>query len=153
VVQPPKGYERGGLRDYTSVTPLNHLVDAVPPESETAREFRKICERITHGKAAPEDWQTAHDWLVLWRDNDAKLQPALAKSDITAELASVSLSLRQVAEIGLKALDSLHSQQGMSTDAQKQSLDALASAEKPQAVLLLMVAPSVELLVKSVKAQ
>jgi hexosaminidase len=128
VVEPPKGYDRGGMRQYTTDSPLNRLVDAVPPESEAGRVFRGICQRIAAGKATPEDWQMAHEWLVLWRDNDAKLEPSLGRSLLTAELVPVSQSLKQTAEIGLAAL---------------------AEAEKPQAVLLQMVAPAVELLVKA----
>jgi hexosaminidase len=95
--------------------------------------------------------QRAHDWLVLWRDNDARLQPMLAKSEITAELAPVSASLRQVAEIGLRTLDVLSRHEVLTADEQRHSLEAVKAAEKPQAVLLLMVAPSVELLLKSAK--
>jgi hexosaminidase len=42
VVEPPKQYVRGELRSYDSFTPLNHLVDAVPPESNTARQFHDL---------------------------------------------------------------------------------------------------------------
>jgi hexosaminidase len=153
VVQPPRGYARGEMREYTSLTPLNHLVDAVPPESETGHVFGEIAKRIAAGKGTDQDWQTAHDWLVLWRDNDAKLQPQLVQSDITAELAPVSSSLHQVAEIGLAALDSLREGKPISADTQRANLEQLAIAEKPQAVLLLMVAQPVELLVRATKAQ
>ena len=102
VVAPPKGYEREDLQHHTSLSPLNHLIDAIPPESDTARAFTNLCKRLTTGSATPQDWQQAHDWLVLWRDNDAKLQPTLSKSEITAELAPASTTLREVAEIGLK---------------------------------------------------
>lgn len=153
VVEPPKGYAREDIHTYGTESPLNRLVDAVPPESETARAFHKICERIAAGQATPEDWQTAHGWLTLWRDNDAKLKPSLAKSDLTAELVPVSQSLKETAEIGLAALDSLRGGKAISVGAQKQLLAALAEAEKPQAVLLQMVAPAVELLVKAEKAQ
>jgi hexosaminidase len=153
VVEPPKEYAREELREYTSATPLNHLVDAVSPESETARRFREICTRIVAGNASPDDWQMAHDWLVLWRDNDARLQPMLTKSDVTTELAPLSQSLDQVAEIGLQTLDALQAGHAVGADAQNQDLAALAEAEKPQAVLLIMVAPSVELLVKAEKVQ
>jgi hexosaminidase len=153
VVEPPKGYDREGIRHYTTESPLNRLVDAVPPESETGRVFRGICVRIVAGKATPEDWQTAHDWLVLWRDNDAKLQPALGKSELTVELEPVSQSLKRTAEIGLAVLDSLHNGHAVGAAQQKEYLAALAEAEKPQAVLLQKAAPAVELLVKAMKAQ
>jgi hexosaminidase len=153
VVEPPKGYKRGGLRDYTSLTPLNRLVDAVPPQSETAREFTEICKRITSGKASPEDWQHAPDWLVLWRDNDAKLQPSLDNSELTAELIPLSHTLNQSAEIGLRALDALRNNAALPAQTHQQDLDTLKAAEKPQAVLLLMVVPAIESLVQASKVQ
>jgi hexosaminidase len=53
----------------------------------------------------------------------------------------------------LQTLEALHTGKAISADVQRQNLATLAAAEKPQAVLLLMVAPSVELLVKSGKIQ
>ena len=106
-MQPPVGYQREELKEYDWHSPLNHLVDAVPPESETARKFKDQVNAIVAGNASPEQFQKAKEWLTLWRDNDAKLEPSLKKSDITAELAPLSQSLSQVAAIGLRALDDL----------------------------------------------
>src|SRR5206468_1315582 len=41
VLEPVKDYTRGETTSYTAITttPLNHLVDAVPPESDVARRF------------------------------------------------------------------------------------------------------------------
>jgi hexosaminidase len=153
VVQPPRMYERQELRSYSDFTPLNHLDDAVPPESDTAREFNAIAKRIALGKASPRDWQQAQGWLTLWRDNDAKLQPLLARSYLTQELAPLSRNLSQVAEIGLQALNDLHENRLVSTEARQRNIDFLKASEKPQAVLLLMVAPSVELLVQANRTQ
>jgi hexosaminidase len=72
-VQPPEGYKREELKEYGTQIPLNRLVDAVPPESETAREFAGLVKLIVQEKASADQWQRARDWLVLWRDNDAKL--------------------------------------------------------------------------------
>jgi hexosaminidase len=149
VVQPPEGYERGQLKDYRSFTPLNRLVDAVPPESETARRFNNLAKLIAQGKASPDQWEEARDWLALWRDNDAKLQPLLGPSDLTAELIPLSHSLSQVATLGLQALDDLNDHRVVDGDSLQKKLDLLKAAAKPQAVLLDMVAPSVELLVQA----
>ena len=151
VVQPPKGYERQRLRDFGDFTPMNRMDDAVPPESETARLFDGIARRIAEGKATPEDWQQAQQWLVLWRDNDARLQPLLARSSLTQDLAPVSRNLSQVAVIGLQALDDLKQNRLVNADVRSQNIDFLDAAAKPQAVLLLMVAPSVETLVKATR--
>jgi hexosaminidase len=151
VVQPPKLYERQQLRTFTDFTPLNHLDDAVPPESDTAREFNEIAKRISSGLATPEEWQRARAWLVLWRDNDAELQPLLARSFLTEELAPVSRSLSQIAEIGLRALDDLHENRTVNREERQRMIEFLKLSAKPQAVLLLMVAPSVELLVEATR--
>jgi hexosaminidase len=151
VVQPPKGYERQRLRNFGDFTPLNRLDDAVPPESETARVFDVIARRIAEGKATPEDWQQAQQWLILWRDNDARLQPLLARSFLTEDLAPVSRNLSQVAVIGLDALDNLKHNRLVNADMRNRNIDFLNHAAKPQAVLLLMVAPSVEVLVKATR--
>lgn len=151
VVQPPKGYERQQLRNFADFTPLNRLDDAVPPESETARVFDGIVRRIAGGKATAEDWQQAQYWLVLWRDNDARLQPLLARSLLTQDLAPVSRNLSEVAIIGLQALDDLQHNRPVSADVRNRNIDLLNAAAKPQAVLLLMVAPSVDTLVKATR--
>ena len=153
VVQPPKGYERESLRKYNAFTPLNHLVDAVAPESETARQFNELAKQIAAGQATPEQWQQAREWLTLWRDNDAKLQPTLTKSDLTVELVPVSHSLAQAATMGLQALDALQNHRVVSADLQQQNLAWLKTAAKPQAVVVDMVVPSVELLVQAAKTQ
>jgi hexosaminidase len=153
VVQPPRLYQRQELRTFTDFTPLNRLDDAVPPESETAREFNNIAKQISSGKASPEEWRQAREWLVLWRDNDAKLQPLLKRSFLTQDLASVSRNLSQVAEIGLQALDDLQKKHAVSADARQRNIEFLQLSAKPQAVLLLMVAPSVELLVQATRTE
>ena len=153
VVQPPEGYARGELKEYHTFTPLNRLVDAVPPESETARKFSDLAKLIAAGKASPAQWQEARKWLVLWRDNDARLQPLLERSEITAELAPLSRSLSQVAAMGLQALDEIENHHVAEAAALQKNLQLLEAAKKPQAVLLDMVAPSVELLVRATSNQ
>ena len=151
VVQPPKGYQRQDLRNFGDFTPLNHMDDAVSPESDTARVFEGIARRVADGQATPEDWQQAQQWLILWRDNDATLQPLLARSFLMQDLAPVSRNLSQVATIGLQALDDLKQNRLVDAGTRNRNIDILDAAAKPQAVLLLMVAPSVEILVKATR--
>ena len=148
-MQPPEGYTRGGLKAYESSTPLNRLVDAVSPESETARQFSELVKVIIAGKASAGQWQQARDWLKLWRDNDAKLQPTLNNSELTAELVPVSHTLSQVATMGLQALDDLQNHRAIAEAKVQDEIQVLKGAEKPEAVLLDMVVPSVRLLVQA----
>lgn len=149
VVEPPKEYERESLREYDSFTPLNRLVDIVPSESEQAREFTLLATRIAAGKGSAEDLATARQWLTEWRDNDAALQPLLAHSSLSLELAPMSLNLSRTASIGLEALASLQSGQAVQTATQAQQLAELKKQAAPQAVLIDAIVPGVELLVRA----
>ena len=153
VVQPPVGYQREELKQYDWHSPLNHLVDAVPPESETARKFKNLVSAIVAGNAAPEQFQKAKEWLTLWRDNDVKLEPSLKKSDITAELAPLSQSLSQVAAIGLRALDDLQNRHAPDAVTTQNDTLVLKAAEKPQAVLRDMAVAPVEMLMQAAGGQ
>ena len=148
-VQPPLGYDREELMPYTKTTPLNHLVDAVPPESETARTFATQVNRIVAGKAHRPDLLAVRAQLTLWRDNDIKLQHTLASSGITAELAPVSHDLSIVAVLGLEAIDNLEHHTAPSAGIAAASLTFLKQAEKPQASLRDMAVAPVEQLVKA----
>ena len=147
VVEPPKEYDREGLRDYTLYTPLNRMVDAVPAESDTARAFNDLATRIASGQASPADFKEARHWLTLWRDNDTKLQPQLSQSELTAELAPVSHSLSEAATTGLLALDAIEKHQAVGTEQQQAWFASLKTLEAPQAVLLDKIIPGVMALV------
>lgn len=153
VVQPPMGYQRESLKEYDWHSPLNHLVDAVQPESNTAREFNNVVSAIVAGNATAEEWQKAKNWLTLWRDNDAKLHPALKDSEITAELIPLSQSLSQVSAIGLRALDDLQNHRVADGAITQGDAQTLKTAEKPQAVLRNMIVAPVEKLVQAAAAQ
>ncbi|WP_213804180.1 family 20 glycosylhydrolase [Granulicella sp. dw_53] len=153
VVQPPRDYAREGLNSYDVFSPLNRLVDTVPPESDTAREFNEIAKRIANGRATPGDWQKARQWLTLWRDNDAALRPSLANSALTDELVPLSHNLSQIATIGLLALDTLENTVPVSTEKKREQLSALKELEKPVAVLVNMIVPGVATLVQAIKTQ
>jgi hexosaminidase len=153
VVQPPEGYTREELKEYNTLTPLNRLVDAVPPESKTARKFGYLVKLIIAGHASPQQWQEARNWLVLWRDNDAKLHPLLENSELTEELIPLSRDLSQVAVIGLQVLDDLQLHHRFDAATLQKQIQLLDAAAKPQAVLLDKVVPSVQLLVQAAELQ
>jgi hexosaminidase len=149
VMQPPRHYAREELRDYDAFTPLNHMVDAIPPESNTARQFSEMVDRIIAGKATTEDWDQAQEWLVLWRDNDVQLQPLLPRSDLTKELAPVSTNLHFVSQAGLDAIGYLREHHHAPPTWKARQIAYLKKSEKPQAILLNMVAPAVLKLVQA----
>jgi hexosaminidase len=149
VVQPPPDYTRETLGHWDAFTPLNKLVDAVPPESEMARQFRGMVDRIVAGNASSEEWEQAQEWLVLWRDNDTALQAMLPKSDLTKELAPLSSNLHQVAQTGLDAIGYLRDHHSAPGDWKAKQVEFLKTAEKPSATLLNMIVPPVQKLVEA----
>ena len=151
VVEPPKEYAREDLKPYTAYSPFNLLVDAVSPESDQARIFRELAAHIADGSATPADHKQAREWLMLWRDNDAVLQPTLAGSALTAELVPVSHGLRESSAIGLAALDAIEKNAPLSASEQEAELTTLKNLEAPQAVLLNATVPGVEALVRAAK--
>ncbi len=136
----------GGIQ--TSDIPLDRMVDAVAPESEMARRFSGNVDQFAASKfqdVAAEARIRAQ--LVLWRDNDAELQPLLQNSFLLKQLTPVSQNLTRLAATGLAALDFIDKGRP-ATDAWHGDQTALIQqAEKPTADLILAVAPAVQKLV------
>ena len=151
VMEPPQGFPREGERDYDIYTSLNHLSDVISAESDRGREFRKLAERIAGGSASPVDWQQAREWLMLWRDNDAVLQPILTQFALTSELVPVSHNLKEASLIGLAALDALQGHSRVSAAKQSEDLLSLKAFGASKAELRNTMVPGVETLVKATK--
>ncbi len=147
VVEPPKEYTRESLAAYTSDTPLNRMVDAVPPESDQARIFRDLAGRIAAGTASPAEQLQARQWLTEWRDNDARLQPLLPASSLTLELIPVSQHLRDAATLGLAALDAIEMHRPLSHAELQKQQSTLTTLAAPEAVLIDQIIPGVQALV------
>ena len=146
VVEPVKGYKREATDKYMQQTPLNRLVDAVPPESDLAREFIALAARAKGDRAVRPQLRR---WLAEWRDNDAQLRPMLGQSFLLRELIPVSQSLAGLAGAGLDALAAMESGRRLPARAQARQLAAIDDAAKPRAELLLVIAPGVRALVEA----
>jgi hexosaminidase len=140
VVTPATFGQRIRLHKYTQQTPLNRLVDAAPPESETARHFASLV-------VDQRDRAQMRIWLTRWRDNDAQLKPLLEKSELLREDIPVSENLNRLAVIGLQALEYLDRGERPSDTWLAQQRAVLEKLKKPQAELRLAIAPSIERLV------
>ena len=147
VLEPVKEYGREEGRDYDSFTPLNRLVDAIPPESDTARQFAGIVDSWISHSSSTGDLDAMKKWLTLWQNNDEELEPILQSNSLLKELIPVSKSLQTVATAGLQALDYLNHGGRAPAIWREQQLAMLKLAEKPQAELINMIAPAVERLV------
>ncbi len=142
IVEPVKEYARGEMRDYTSLTPYNRLVDAVHPESDRAREFSQLVD----------NWQKNKDeilhQLTAWQDGMNQLLPAMQKSALMEEDIPLAQDVQNLATTGLEALNYLQSGKPAPADwvtNQKALLDRTA---KPRAELLISIVPPIRKLVE-----
>ena len=155
VVEPVKGYAREEAAEkahvaQTSADPLNRLVDAVPPESAAAREFAELVDAYisSHFTAAAAEAQLRAEFN-LWQKNDALLEPLLENSFLLREDIPLSQNLAALGSAGVQALDYIDHTETAPAAWKQQQLTAVAEAEKPQADLLLTVAPAVQKLVEA----
>jgi len=159
IVESLKQLARGRARTYTSLTPMNRLTDAVPPESDLARDFNRRVDQALQSPASLH----AHAGglrrlLELWRGNHALLQPLLQQSFLLRELEPVSQNVTALAAAGLQALDCLESgrkpdeswsrdQAALLQRVEPAQPEAQRRAAPPPAELLIMIIPGVRKLI------
>ncbi|MDE1161057.1 MAG: family 20 glycosylhydrolase [Acidobacteriaceae bacterium] len=153
VEEPPKQHGRAYLGSYNSFIPLNHMVDAIPPESMLAREFTSLCNQISKRNASPEDLKRARELLTVWKQNGAMLEPTLSQSALTSDLASASAALTDAAKIGLSALNLMEINRKGTPAWQDTSLRSLTDDEKPHATMILAITEPIKVLVRSISIQ
>ncbi|HJZ66356.1 MAG TPA: family 20 glycosylhydrolase [Candidatus Acidoferrum sp.] len=150
VLEPVKDYTRGETTSYTAITttPLNSVVDAVPPESDVARRFDEKVTAFVAGSC--RDTNAAAQLraqLTKWRENDPALQTLAAKSSFVKDVAPSSQDLSAVAAVGLAALDAIAKGSPLSDEAKTQATATIAAASKGKAQVLLIPASTIQKLV------
>jgi hexosaminidase len=138
---------RRRVHHYTSLTPLNRLVDATPPESDRAREFAGLVEHWTANK------QQIRAQLSLWKENHAKVVPVLQGSALLQEALPLADDVSAVATAGIEALDYLESGKRAPKAWVTQQTALLDRAGKPEAELWIMIVPPVRKLVEAAQAE
>ncbi len=155
VLEPVKDYtrEETAIEPATSAKPLVRVVDAVRPESATARQFADSVNALVTGKSRPGTEALVRSLLSQWRDNQVELQPLFEKSSLLREVAPISQSLSALGAAGLAALDYLDRGEHPPAAWITQQLALVEQAKKPQAQLLVVVAPSVAKLIQASAGQ
>lgn len=151
-LEPVKEYDRAGPggAEATTQDALNRLVDAVPPESEPARQFAEAVDALLAAKFRdPEKESYLRALLERWRGNDQKLEPLLGRSFLLQEAAPLSQDLASLGSAGLQALDYLVQGEGAPETWRQQQLAMIEQASRPKANLLIIVAPAVQRLVEA----
>jgi hexosaminidase len=151
VAEPIKDYTREDTAPAvpTSLTPLNRVVDAARPESDTARRFSDMVNTFLSGKPKPGTETEIRASLTRWRDNQVELQLLAEKSFLVKEVLQLSQNLSMLGTAGLAALDYLDHGERAPEQWRSQELALVEQARKQQAQLLLMIAPAVQKLIEA----
>jgi hexosaminidase len=155
VLEPVKDYtrEETATEPATSAKPLTRVVDAVRPESATARQFAESVDAFTAGTSKPGTEARVRTLLSRWRDNQVELQPIFEKSILLKEVAPISQNLSAVGAAGLAALDYLDRGEPAPAAWVTQQMAMVEQAKRSQAQLLIVVAPAVEKLIQASAGQ
>lgn len=150
LVEPVKGYARESLAasEPTALTPLNRVVDAARPESETAREFSALVDGFVAGAMKPGMEASIRARLTHWRDNDENFQTLAHRSSLVQEVAPLSQSLAAISTSGLRALDYLDRVEKAPPDWKAQQLALMQESFQPKGQVLLMVVPAIQKLIE-----
>jgi hexosaminidase len=152
VVEPVKNYTRWddakGPIDFH--TPLTRMIDAVSPESDTARRFSDLVQTFAQrGYKDQAAEAQIRSYLTTWRDNDARLHPLLEQSFFLQEDVPLSQNLSALGAAGLQALDYLDKGQTAPDSWKTQQMAVIDQAKTRQADMLLMVVAPVQQLVEA----
>jgi hexosaminidase len=147
-LEPVKEYRRYQMRPQTMLSPLTGLIDATPPDSETARHFATLVDNFLSD--APRFELYRHDIdnsLNQWRAAGVALGPMIDRSPALQEAKPLSNNLADIAEAGLEAMSRLSAGDGATTEWRNAQLAKLDEAAKPKAGLEFVVIMSVRKLV------
>ncbi len=150
VVEPVKDYKREETAAVmpTSKIPLIRVVDAIPLESKAAREFDELVVQFLASTCKDEALGArVRSQLVMWRDNDVKLQPLMQRSYLVKEVSASSQDLAAIANAGLAALDNIAHGGGTDDNWKAEQTAVIEQAEIQKGQLLLLPAASIKKLI------
>ncbi|MFC2165697.1 beta-N-acetylhexosaminidase [Acidobacteriota bacterium] len=154
IVEPVKFYKRHRSRKYTQMTPLNRLVDAVRPESWTARQFSlDVDEILTESLDSAINKEICRAWLIQWRDNHTKLKAILNSSFLLQEIIPLSERISSLAEAGLSALEYLERGEAAPQKWVDQVSNLFLQPKKPAHELLIAIIPAIQRLVEAASSK
>jgi hexosaminidase len=123
---------RARARQYTSLVPLNRLVDAARPESEVVRTMEAAAGRLEAADAA-----YLREQFTRWVENDARFQALAAGNAMLAEALPLSKDLAGLGRAGLRLLDALGKKERLPADWLTSESAELTRLMAPQAEVVL----------------
>ena len=129
---------RARAMKYTSLVPLNRLVDAARPESESVRALEQAAGKL--------DLAPLREQFTRWAANDARFQPLAADNALLAELKPLSRDLSALGVAGLRIVTYLESRRPAPKAWLSQQASELTRMLKPRNEVVLAAVRPVRLL-------
>ena len=153
VLEPVKGYSRHAEK-YTTSTPLNRLVDSIPPESDAAREFRDEVDRYLAAPKGQRNGESLRKDLGHWAVNTKLVQSILQNNSLLNENLPVADAIAALCDAGQQALGALDSGNPPAADWKQRTLATVNKyVDTRIGDLLVQIAPGVQKLVEAVPSE
>jgi hexosaminidase len=146
VLEPVKGYERH-RNHYGALSSFNRLVDAIPPESDVAREFRNRVDRYLSAPN-PADAGILRKQLDDWSRVATDIRPFLESHSLLTENLPLADGLKTLCALGSEALT--YATVAPPPEWKQRIAAALKDANAHQASLLFAIGPGIQKLVDAV---
>jgi hexosaminidase len=146
-LEPVKGYERH-RNHYGASSSFDRLVDAIPPESDVAREFRNAVDRYLSASSPAEAGQLRKQ-LDAWSGNAADIRPLLESNSLLIEDLPVADGLTALCKVGDEALT--YAKAAAPADWKQKAVTVLKEANTHHASLLIAIGPAIQKLVDGVR--
>jgi hexosaminidase len=135
-------------RKYSSLTPLNRMVDTVLPESDTARMFGDLVDNALADQPMPAGvFQEIRRLLICWQENENLVKPMTEQSFLLSEIGPLAKAVFELSVKGLEALDYIGLRQKPPETWSTEAALLLQESEKPQAEMLIAIVPSIKKLI------
>ena len=154
VVEPVKGYQRGGQQRWTTLGPLTHLVDAVSVDNPRGREVRVLLDQLMND--APRfvaGRERLKAIFAEWRGAGPGLKTLVDRAPALREVEPLVADLTDLAGVGEAALTALSISATPLPEWRDAMLAILDRAARPKAALEFPMVPLMRELVFAALSQ
>jgi hexosaminidase len=152
VLEPVKGYSRHA-ENYVISTPLNRLVDSIPPESDAAREFRDAVDAYLAAPAKERNPDALEQQLQTWYRSTIAARPMFQINSLLSSDLPALQALENLCKVGREALALLPSGNGTPggdlATVKQSGLAVVDKASHRQGDLLIQIAPAIRRIVEA----
>lgn len=146
VLEEVKYYERLTLGG-TTLTPMNEVVDAARPESETARRFAMMTDEFLGDPGTRRFEKELREYLKLWEINHESFRGVAKGNPRLEKVMPISEKLSVMSRAALQAMDAIATRTPVTAENKKAMIEKMSST--PRAGVLLAVAPALTKIVEA----